>query len=137
MSAKRSRRRFLCADCSVDTGKLGEFYFLKTPLWLSVMPGGHGMLCVGCLEVRLGRRLTASDFAPNIHINAPRFGAKSQRLLSRLVENLERTIRSLLSEYKYRHAIRMAVFLFLILPFPKQADPNGHRKRRGNKGKPV
>ncbi len=125
MSARRSRRKFLCVDCSVDTGKLGEFYFLKTPLWLSVMPGGNGMLCVGCLENRLGRRLTPSDFASNIYINAPGFGAKSHRLLSRLVENLGRIIRSLLTEYKYRHAVAHGGFFIF---YPAISKPNGWRR---------
>ena len=60
-----------------------EHYFIHTPLWLSVMPSLNGMLCVGCLETRLGRRLLPDDFPP-VTINDPRFEAKSLRLLSRL-----------------------------------------------------
>lgn len=78
-----SRRRFLCVDCGVDTGKAHEFYFVDTKLWLSVMPSINGMLCVGCLEKRLGRQLRASDF-PDVTINSPKHGSKSMRLLSRL-----------------------------------------------------
>lgn len=82
MSAK-SRRRFLCVDCEVDTGKIREHYFVHTTLWLSVMPTTKGMLCVGCLEKRLGRKLCRADFPP-VFINNPRFEPKSQRLMERL-----------------------------------------------------
>lgn len=79
----RSRRKFLCLDCGVDTGRLLEHYFVETALWLSVVSSTLGMLCVGCLETRLGRRLVPSDF-PAVWINDPRLEPKSQRLLSRL-----------------------------------------------------
>jgi len=81
--AKKSRRRFLCVDCRMDTGKIGEYYFIHTPLWLSVVGSKTGMLCVGCLEKRLGRKLRRNDFT-NAWINDPRYGHKSQRLMSRL-----------------------------------------------------
>ena len=35
-------------------------FFLR--LWPQANPDYDGMLCVGCLEARLGRRLTPSDF---------------------------------------------------------------------------
>ena len=81
--ASRSRRRFLCVDCGVDTSKIHEFYFVKTELWLSVMPSTEGMLCIGCLEKRLGRGLNALDFT-DAHINNLHDGTKSQRLVSRI-----------------------------------------------------
>ena len=82
--SKNSRRRFLCADCGVDTGKIGEFYFLKTKLWLTVMSSIYGMLCVGCLESRLRRKLAKEDFT-DATINNSKYGSKSQRLCSRLI----------------------------------------------------
>ena len=81
--ATKSRKRFLCIDCDVDTGKAYEFYFIKTELWLSVMPSIAGMLCIGCLEDRLGRMLRTDDFT-DASINSPHHGQKSMRLLSRL-----------------------------------------------------
>lgn len=83
MSKKRSRKKFLCQDCQIDTGKNNEFYFIKTELWLSVMPTINGMLCIGCLENRLGRQLTATDFT-SASINSPQHGQKSLQLLNRL-----------------------------------------------------
>ena len=81
--ATKSRRRFLCVDCGVDTGKIHEYYFIHTQLWLSVMPSIKGMLCVADLEKRLGRKLTAWDFT-DATVNNPCYEPKSQRLMERL-----------------------------------------------------
>lgn len=81
--ASKSRRKLCCVDCGVDTLKIGEYYFVRTELWLSAMPSIRGMLCIGCLEERLGRRLVKSDFT-NAFINRVTHGSKSQRLISRL-----------------------------------------------------
>ena len=77
-----SRKKFLCLDCKQDTGKMHEHYFIHTEIWLSVVGNKTGMLCVGCLENRLNRRLTKTDF-PDITVNNPRYEAKSQRLMER------------------------------------------------------
>lgn len=80
----RRRARFLCEDCGCDTGKMKEFYFIHTHLWLSVSSSISGMLCIGCLEIRLGRQLVASDFT-DASINSLRHGSgKSTRLVNRL-----------------------------------------------------
>lgn len=78
-----SRTKWLCLDCRVDTGKIGEHYFVNTALWLSVTKSKIGMLCIGCLEKRLGRRLNPGDF-PDVYINKLTNGAKSMRLVDRL-----------------------------------------------------
>lgn len=78
-----SRRKFLCLDCNVDTGKIFEHYFIHTDLWLSLVGTNKGMLCVGCLEARLGRQLTSADFT-SASINTPNYEPKSQRLMQRL-----------------------------------------------------
>jgi hypothetical protein len=60
-----------CADCGIDTtpctGKRGcrhigrwEHYMVHDEVW-SVANGAR-FLCVGCIEQRLGRQLTAEDF---------------------------------------------------------------------------
>ena len=77
-----SRKRFLCLDCKQDTGKMNEFYFINTSLWLSVVKDVTGMLCIGCLENRLGRQLVSSDFT-QCFLNS-NTGKKSLRLLDRL-----------------------------------------------------
>lgn len=80
----RCRSRFLCEDCGCDTGKMKEFYFIHTHLWLSVTSSINGMLCIGCLEIRLGRQLAPADFT-DASINSLRHGSgKSNRLVARL-----------------------------------------------------
>jgi hypothetical protein len=78
-----SRKKFLCLDCDEDTGKMHEHYFVHTDLWLKAVGSKIGMLCVECLEKRIGRMLNSSDF-PDVTINNPRFEAKSNRLLERM-----------------------------------------------------
>ena len=56
---------------------------LRDEIWFSVADSARGMLCITCIESRLGRRLTPMDF--NLcYLNDPKFGCKSIRLLSRL-----------------------------------------------------
>lgn len=70
-------------DCQVDTGKLGEHYFLDTKVWLTIHPSIKGMLCIGCAENRLKRVLTKEDFT-SCTLNGFRHGFKSNRLTERL-----------------------------------------------------
>jgi len=52
-----------CLDCGRDTYAIGEYYMLHDRVWLTANPGDAGMLCVGCVESRLGRALSPADFA--------------------------------------------------------------------------
>ena len=79
----KSRAKFICLDCPVDTGKIHEHYFIQTDTWMSVVGSKIGMLCVACLENRLGRQLNRADF-PDVTINNPKYEAKSQRLMERM-----------------------------------------------------
>lgn len=63
--------------------RIGEHYFIHTDLWLSAVGSIYGMLCVDCLEKRLGRQLTHEDFPTNI-VNSPKYEKKSQKLMNRL-----------------------------------------------------
>lgn len=78
-----SRKRFKCMDCKVDTGKIGEHYMLKDTTWNAVHSTAIGMLCIGCLEQRLGRMLSKHDFNDS-YVNNLNFGIKSQRLINRM-----------------------------------------------------
>lgn len=82
-----------CADCGVDT--IHERYMVDHELWerfagwrecgdLHVYGPGSVYLCVGCLEERATRRLTAADFI-NCPLNFERRGW-SPRLLDRIEE---------------------------------------------------
>lgn len=79
----KSKRKWLCLDCGNNTSQMKEHYFVRTPLWNSAGMGEVGMLCVGCLEGRLGRLLTAQDFT-TAHINNPKRNSMSDRLRSRI-----------------------------------------------------
>jgi hypothetical protein len=58
-------KSFCCLDCGVNTGTIGEYYILRDEVWLAAVPRRHGMLCLGCVEARLHRRLTATFLAPS------------------------------------------------------------------------
>lgn len=75
-------RDFDCLDCGQDTGEFGlnEYYAVHNDVWAQTGLGPEdGLLCIGCLEQRIERQLTAADF-PAVFIN--RWG--SPRLESRL-----------------------------------------------------
>jgi hypothetical protein len=93
----------LCNDCGLDTtpdddrrkrgARKSEYYMVRDDVWRAAgMPEREPMpyskspgdfLCIGCLEARLGRALTASDFA-DAPINCPD-RRNSQRLNARLL----------------------------------------------------
>jgi hypothetical protein len=81
--SKRSRKKFLCLDCGVDTGKSGEHYMLIDSTWNLTGLSKIGMLCILHVEARIGRKLISSDFN-NSYLNNPRTGIVSDRLLSRM-----------------------------------------------------
>lgn len=81
---QKSRRKFLCLDCGVDTGKIHEHYMLKDSVWRKAVNSNRGMLCIACIEARLGRLLRPNDFNDS-YVNDPKFASMSMRLLSRLL----------------------------------------------------
>lgn len=52
---------FNCADCGKDTADMEEYYMVNDATWKPVAKKDE-MLCVGCLEKRLGRQLRPEDF---------------------------------------------------------------------------
>ncbi|WP_245672667.1 hypothetical protein [Aldersonia kunmingensis] len=72
-----------CLDCGVDTDAIDEYYMVHDQVWLQAAPDGKGQLCIGCLEARLGRTLSATDFT-DAEVNNPGLGARSVRLVDRL-----------------------------------------------------
>lgn len=76
------RHKFICLDCGVDTGQIHEHYMLHDKVWLTVAPK-RGMLCIGCIEYRLGRELSAQDFNDS-YLNRPQTAPQSLRLRNRL-----------------------------------------------------
>ena len=53
---------WLCLDCRKDTFE--EYYFVHNHLWRRAVDRSqrHGMLCLSCLQLRLGRPLLLDDF---------------------------------------------------------------------------
>ena len=53
MSHTRNKK-WKCLDCGTDTKH--EHYFVHLELWMNAVGSKNGMLCVGCLEKRIGRK---------------------------------------------------------------------------------
>lgn len=71
---------YTCIGCSKDTNKMNEYYMVTNNIWRK-FGAGDKMLCVGCLEDKMGRKLDTYDF-----ISAPvnYTGVKSDRLRDRI-----------------------------------------------------
>ena len=74
----------LCIECGVDTGDIDEYYMVQDEVWHHVNPDRDGMLCIGCLEKRLGRKLTPADFIECPLNDDHHEYIKSARLLDRM-----------------------------------------------------
>lgn len=73
-----------CGDCDMDTRT--EYYTVHDIIW-EVWGNGEDLLCVGCLERRMGRELGMGDF-PHYLINVVNRDEKSDRLYNRLTRTL-------------------------------------------------
>jgi hypothetical protein len=90
-----------CADCLVSTSKIHEYYMVTDEIWSLAWSGwqrprppGVGincMLCVGCLERRIGRTLTRADFpdCPVNDLDDPEWRPRSARLKGRLTRKAD------------------------------------------------
>lgn len=75
---------FDCKDCGVDTDSICEYYMVKDSLWKkAVKKDTEIILCIGCLEDRIGRELTPEDFT-EAPVNTFSFFKRSARLKTRL-----------------------------------------------------
>jgi|SRR6516164_6890082 hypothetical protein len=83
-----------CVDCGLGTMTAHEWYMVKDAVWelawvdrrkswYDKAPGAQ-VLCVGCLEARLGRQLTREDFTGAPCNNPHRGHAMSARWRARL-----------------------------------------------------
>jgi hypothetical protein len=77
------RNRHLCRDCGIDTIAHGHYYMVGNELWAaSGMTPHGGMLCLTCLERRIGRPLRPQDFTavfPGAYRARPQGRAHPQR----------------------------------------------------------
>ena len=53
---------FVCLDCGINTSHTEEYYMLTGEVWKEAVPDLVGMLCINCVELRLGRQLWPEDF---------------------------------------------------------------------------
>lgn len=74
-------KEFECVDCGENTHFTNEYYMVQFELW-NEYGAGDGMLCVGCLENRIGRKLNKADFF-DCPVNNGIFGL-SERLINRM-----------------------------------------------------
>jgi hypothetical protein len=76
---------YVCRDCGTNTYRDGEFYTVADEVWdASGIPRDGGMLCIGCLERRIGRELTRADFALDSPPNTWQKFHRSDRLRDRM-----------------------------------------------------
>ena len=73
---------FRCVDCAACTLCDGEYYMVHNEIW-DRTGLDRGMLCIGCLEQRIGKLLTARDFT-DAPINDIFGNNGSARLMARL-----------------------------------------------------
>jgi len=65
MNDYRKPECFMCRLCGHDVRAMAELYMVWDDLWNEVTwPNSAGMLCIGCFEDLLGRKLTGADFTP-------------------------------------------------------------------------
>lgn len=87
---------FECMVCRCDTST--EYYMVHDHLWRIAIDGlpdrvlkmhrgriyGGSFLCIGCIEKRLDRKLTAADFSPALCNSNRDWYKNTDRLLNRL-----------------------------------------------------
>jgi hypothetical protein len=80
-----------CCDCGLGCNEAREWYMVKPQVWKEAWAGrrkpwhelpGQSVLCIGCLEQRIGRTLCADDFADTVLHD--REGDISERMQQRL-----------------------------------------------------
>jgi hypothetical protein len=100
------RNHWRYVKCGVHTGKINEYYVLHDELWQRVVDrwkippdkrGESGMICIGCFESLLGRKLTKHDFKDCPVNDLTRYWGfdKSDRLRDRLTAG---------GAYRWQHA---------------------------------
>jgi len=91
-----------CCDCGLGTNVAGEWFVAKDKVWDEAWPAdrlkswhylpGQMVLCIGCLEKRIGRTLCATDFTDEMVNRIDKVGI-SDRMRSRLAADVSLPIR--------------------------------------------
>lgn len=76
-----------CQDCGNDTSPttgIAEYYMVSRHVWKAAVHDGAKILCIGCLEKRLGRDLGPYDFGGDGGFPVNAMEPRSPRLNLRL-----------------------------------------------------
>ena len=85
--SKKKSARDCCNDCGINVIKAGEYYMLQPDIWHKQLGmGSDDNLCVGCLEQRLGRKVSTNDMC-GLPIFTTWKYPPSLRLMHRLIGN--------------------------------------------------
>lgn len=84
---KNKESEWPCMDCKKSCYKLNEYYMVQDTVWLEAISSHKGLLCVGCLESRLGRKLVGRDFIL-CPLNVVNMENGSKRLKDRIGQDL-------------------------------------------------
>jgi hypothetical protein len=86
-----------CADCEIGTATIREMYIVRDDVWEQAWAGrrkpwhgkipGQEILCIGCLESRIGRTLVKSDFIVPVKVRND--GSISDRMYDRLTTDFD------------------------------------------------
>lgn len=80
---RKSKLKWNCVDC--DRCTKFEHYFVHKSVWFDeANMSERGMLCIHCLEFRIGRVLTPADFT-DAYINDPKRNSMTAVLSSRIL----------------------------------------------------
>ena len=63
--SKAEKEGWKCMDCKKDCLKNEkDYYMIQHDLWLKLVGSHNGMLCMDCLETRLGHKLRKEEILP-------------------------------------------------------------------------
>lgn len=78
-----------CKWCGIDTFDTSEMYMVTDEIWRRYGPPTNGLLCIGCIEDRMGRQLQPDDFK-DVPLNTDDRFRRSDRLRDRLAGKTQR-----------------------------------------------
>lgn len=62
---RAEKKHWLCLDCGKDCIKdEKDYYMIQHELWMDLVGSREGMLCMDCLETRLGHKLRKEEILP-------------------------------------------------------------------------
>lgn len=91
---------YICLDCGLNTLEISEYYMVTDFVWSKTNVGKYdGMLCIGCLEARIGFILNKDHFT-NVPLNTSSVIKRSKRLNSRINSGHKRNTSTIISSFR-------------------------------------